>query len=635
MTNNVLRLKASKLVHERGRPRRGRAHRPQVVSLETRSLMAVNPLAGPVDFDFVKDVTPGATEPIQVSREKYTDARGYGWTTLTNGMALGSLVVARAGTFSVALPNGDYNVTAAVGGSITRFGIQMEAEGQAVPQSVSASGATSPTVTFQTHVSDGVLDIKIVGPNNGGELFVLDKIEIQSIAPAQPPTDTGKPANDNTVAQAIALWRSQMLQYGRKEADWLIANQDGPLDPALAATYYDAARVFYQIADDTGDPYWLGVAKVAVKIYRDRYVLPNNGGVPGYWNFAEGLAEDYRRTGDVASRNAVMLLSQNAAYANDATPLEWTAGADHSREVAYALSAQLEAESLGAARRPRTALLAEQAMGHIDQWTAPPESRDPTMLVNPFMVGLTAEALIDYWNLYQDPRVLPKITQALDWIWANTWDSASQAFRYTDIDTTTLPHAENPTAQATVAPNGGGTLGGSLAVGTYTVSYTVVTAVGETLVSPPSAPFTVTAGSIPQVTLPAVPAGALSLSVYLTRVGDSVGASLYASNVTTTTFNLQADAKANAQAPPTTSTATTGLYNTGGTEPAPDLNQLIAPAYAWVYQRTGDLSYRDKADAIFAGGVKGAWLDGAKQFNQSYRWSFDYVKWRSAPPGTF
>jgi hypothetical protein len=58
---------------------------------------------------------------------------------------------------------------------------------------------------------------------------------------------------------------------------------------------------------------------------------------------------------------------------------------------------------------------------------------------------------------------------------------------------------------------------------------------------------------------------------------------------------------------------------------APDLNQLIAVAYYDYAQATGDDSYRVKADAIFAGGVLGAWLDGGKQFNQSYEWSVDFV----------
>jgi len=68
---------------------------------------------------------------------------------------------------------------------------------------------------------------------------------------------------------------------------------------------------------------------------------------------------------------------------------------------------------------------------------------------------------------------------------------------------------------------------------------------------------------------------------------------------------------------------------------APDLNLVIAPAFAWVYQQTGDLTYRDRGDAVFAGGVLNAYLAGGKQFDQNYSWSFDYVKWRgaaAAPP---
>ena len=62
----------------------------------------------------------------------------------------------------------------------------------------------------------------------------------------------------------------------------------------------------------------------------------------------------------------------------------------------------------------------------------------------------------------------------------------------------------------------------------------------------------------------------------------------------------------------------------------PDLNLLTAPVYGWLYAQTGDKSYIEKGDQIFTGGVEGAWLDQGKQFNQSYRWSVDYLKWRGA-----
>jgi hypothetical protein len=62
---------------------------------------------------------------------------------------------------------------------------------------------------------------------------------------------------------------------------------------------------------------------------------------------------------------------------------------------------------------------------------------------------------------------------------------------------------------------------------------------------------------------------------------------------------------------------------------APDLNLLVVPVYGWIYAQTGEASYIEKGDLIFLGGVEGAWLAQGKQFNQNYRWSMDYLRWRS------
>ena len=92
---------------------------------------------------------------------------------------------------------------------------------------------------------------------------------------------------------------------------------------------------------------------------------------------------------------------------------------------------------------------------------------------------------------------------------------------------------------ATVAPTvnatGGGTTGGHLAPGTYYVFYTfnylgATYPVGvESAPSPASLEFTVTAGDIPQVSLPLLPVGvlptnALSYNIYLS---DSLGRPQY------------------------------------------------------------------------------------------------------------
>jgi len=75
------------------------------------------------------------------------------------------------------------------------------------------------------------------------------------------------------------------------------------------------------------------------------------------------------------------------------------------------------------------------------------------------------------------------------------------------------------------------------------------------------------------------------------------------------------------------------LYDTNDqSTTAPDLNLIVAPAYAWLYHKTGQIRFRDRGDAIFAGGVRRSWLENIKQFNQSYWRSFEYVRLRKLPP---
>ncbi len=66
----------------------------------------------------------------------------------------------------------------------------------------------------------------------------------------------------------------------------------------------------------------------------------------------------------------------------------------------------------------------------------------------------------------------------------------------------------------------------------------------------------------------------------------------------------------------------------GGAPGAPDLNNLTSSGYAFVAKQTGDASYFAKSDAVFSGGVYGAWLYGTKQFNQEYTASYRFLSLR-------
>ena len=301
----------------------------------------------------------------------------------------------------------------------------------------------------------------------------------------------------------LSEWKSQMLSYGRTHCQ-SSGNPNIGFDERLAASYYDAEWVFYRIGDYTNDQSWYACAQLAEATYGNNYVQTNNGAVPGYWNFSHGLTRNFLSTGNATSRQSAILLAENASYAPDWTPLSWTANANMSREVAYAIMSYLNAENLGQKHRARTEPLVAQALGHINQWTVS-QTAD---YVRPFMFSLTAQALISYDSqIGGNSAILPAIRKGADWIWDHCWLPDSNAFKYTDR-----------------------------------------------------------------------------------------------------------------------------VVSSGGTDPAPDLNLLIAPVFAWLWNQTGDPKYRDRADQIFAGGVKNAWLVNAKQFNQNYRWSFDYVKWRTVPP---
>src|SRR5437762_2536780 len=337
----------------------------------------------------------------------------------------------------------------------------------------------------------------------------------------------GAPAAAQPMPQ-LALWEAHMLSYGQSLCDYLASG--ATQDSKLQNVYYDAIRVFYQIADYTNNPAWNTCAQRARSVYRDRYVMtaacwPSGFGcVPGYWNFTHGERMDFERTADGNSKSAVLSQALNAAYSTDADyNASETQSAWLSREEAYGLMAHLNAERLGAAPRASTPQIAEKNFAYMDQWFGSKSFRCPSICdpaaakgqyyIQPFMVGLTSEALIMWFDKTGDTRVLPAIRQAMDWLWANAWVAGDQSFWY------------------------------------------------ENWVPTPATPF------------PAQPG-------------------------------------------------------------APDLNLLIAPAFAWIYKQTGDTTYRDRGDQVFAGGLLNAFLGNGKQFDQNYKWSFEYVRLRSVTDTT-
>ena len=142
----------------------------------------------------------------------------------------------------------------------------------------------------------------------------------------------------------------------------------GTAEERLDSTYYDAERVYLQIEKYTNDVSWRECAALARRFYRDDHVLPKKGAVTGYWAFTKGLLLDYQLTGDQRSRQAIIDISINGAYAADSTSLWKTASAVSARDVGYAIMSHVNAEKVGAHPRRRKELLIDQALDHIRQW---------------------------------------------------------------------------------------------------------------------------------------------------------------------------------------------------------------------------------------------------------------------------
>ncbi|MEX0729906.1 MAG: hypothetical protein WED00_00215 [Aquisalimonadaceae bacterium] len=334
------------------------------------------------------------------------------------------------------------------------------------------------------------------------------------------PEAADRPSDSPDMVRSIKEWEATMASEGRRLGEKLLSLPDAsiknPDGATLKEVYYDGQLVFYQIAEYLGAngaerQRWHAYAERARDIYVLGYLKPNQFAAAGYMRFAHGLYEEWRLTGNEAARQWLIRLRDDPPYSSPSQDSNWHLH-KYSREIAYAIQANVLAEKAGEPRQAeRVNALIEMALGHVRIWTTGDYlDGDPEWhFVQAFMAGLTASALIDYHDHTPDKRIPPAMKTLADWLWDTMW----------------VPSVE----------------------------------------------------------------------------GSGYGAFKYVNRM---------------------------VENVGGPEPAPDLNLLIAPLYAWLYREFGDPVYRDRADRIFVGGVALTRPDNGKRFNQNYRSSFSYLRWR-------
>ncbi len=352
-------------------------------------------------------------------------------------------------------------------------------------------------------------------------------------------------------------WESNMTEWGNHWGQYLtdLYPDQGTFNEQNM-TYYDGQRVFYQIAEYTGQQeLWYDYAQEAKRIYLN-YVanrINNWSGldysIPGYRRFSHGLYMDWVRVNSPDIMESIIKIRDNPAFSN---PEQWGYDnpnqtwywSNYSREVAYALSSHIMAERAGNPRNEiRVPIFIDMALNHINEWVTGSRGNpdSDTHRFAPFMAGLTAEALIDYykWEIEQghnpDNTIPDALKQLADYMWtATVYDGVNQGepMWIADIGGTGYPHND--------------------------------------------------------------------------QGGTGVGAFRYEDREN-----------------PISAIDGTELLS-------PELNLLIAPLYAWVFKHFGDITYIERGDLIWEGGVdlsNVGW--NTKIYNQNYRWSFDYIKWRN------
>jgi hypothetical protein len=100
---------------------------------------------------------------------------------------------------------------------------------------------------------------------------------------------------------------------------------------------------------------------------------------------------------------------------------------NYAREVAYATQTVIAAQRLGRAKSWKLSFLVDCVLSHLEQWFV-----QRTMKAQPFITALSVEALIEYYDLTQDPRVPGMLKTVADELWARYWDPVSKSFWYVD-----------------------------------------------------------------------------------------------------------------------------------------------------------------------------------------------------------
>jgi hypothetical protein len=409
------------------------------------------------------------------------------------------------------------------------------------------------------------------------------------------PVQLGRPASYPPIP-SLKLWENSMTTLARQ---WC-ANPAAPTETysfgvEQQAWYYDGAWVYYQIADYTKDPLWNNCGKNISDQYK-AYVDSADGAPPAWRVFTDGLSRSAELWGG-AYGNTIARMGVNGRYQLQGGFVR----DDGIRETAYRLETAITYERVFASRLPTMLKSADLLIGMFDILFSQPNSQPTTNQL--FFDGLALRSLIGYYDLTGDSRVPGLVKTALDWIWDRAWDNTQGMLRYN-------AYPYGPSC-GTANFNSGNNycVGGNHTWGTEMIP----------MVSPAYAWFwSITGDDTYRERADAMFAAS---AMDVTGIVDS------ATNTVTLAGHPYANGDEVSFRTPTYRALPSPVINTQHffvRDATPDTFKVSL--------QKGGPAYRFASDGVVLFMLRYDITDKGKTFCQNYRWAFDFVRWRNAPP---
>src|SRR6202167_4558591 len=210
------------------------------------------------------------------------------------------------------------------------------------------------------------------------------------------------------------------------------ANDPARLTPVGPSTtydswFYDGVAVYFNVQNLLNDgENWAQCRANVAQVYRDGYVRRTGGSIFEFMMFTEGAYLDYLDTGDAADLTLINELDSHmiAPYHGNMVDVSYL-----QRETAYALKNAIYASALQQ-NNPRfndtttfwRDYMLDHVLGHVDQICLSQNA----LYFEPFMTGLEAEALIQYYDIVgHDPRIPPAIKCLADYMYSSVYNTVT------------------------------------------------------------------------------------------------------------------------------------------------------------------------------------------------------------------